>query len=178
MYQELDVISLVFEKLTRQHHDCFYICQELFPANHTNVSTPWLFYKCYELLPANHTDVSKQYLFLQMTEVPSCRLHALSLIWTKNFSFWHHVFYVVSYLFVCCHKSDPLKQDFHMTTIPVNTTKWTYSPKTCDTRVQQIGNNGLDQSTSTSITLRSVYWPIWHHHPLYHNHKISHPENP
>ena len=57
------------------------------------------FYKCHELSPANHTDVSKQRLFLQMTEVPSCKLDALSLIWKKNFSFWHHIFHVQFLLF-------------------------------------------------------------------------------
>jgi hypothetical protein len=84
----------------------------------------------------------------------------------------------VSILLVCWHKSDASKQDFHMTTIPVNTTKQTYSPKTCDTTIQQMGNNGLDQSTGTSTILTPLYRPVWHHHPLYHNHKISHPENP
>jgi hypothetical protein len=38
-YQESDAIFLVFEKLMSQHHDCFYKCQELFPAKHTSMST-------------------------------------------------------------------------------------------------------------------------------------------
>ena len=188
-----------------------YKCQELFPANHTIVSTPgwfftnvknsflWItqmcqhdcFYMSRTLSCKSNNSVNMTTVFANVTNcflqiIQICQNNACSYKWHKvlpanymiKFDMDRELQLLTSY-FLCsvsnplgCQNSDPLKQDFRMTTIPVNTTR------TCDTTVQWIGNNGLDQCTSTFTTLTPMYGPMWHHHPLYYNHKISHPENP
>ena len=121
-----------------QHHDRFYICQELFPANHTNVKTPRPFLHTSRTLSCkSHKCVNTTTVF---THIKNYFLQIIKMcqkmpVLTNDRSFFPQITCIkfdmdkelqlltsyfscsVSYLLVCCHKSDPLKQDFCMTTI-------------------------------------------------------------
>jgi len=111
------------------HHDCFCICQELFPANHTNVNTRTVFaYVKNSFLQI--TQMSTPGLFLQMSRTISCKsyrcvkttsvltndrssflqIRCIKFDMEKEFQLLTSYFSrSVSTLLVCCHKSNPLK---------------------------------------------------------------------
>jgi len=118
------------------HHDCFCVCQELFPANHTNVSTPGLFLQMSQTISCKSYRCVKTMSVLTNDRSSFLQIRCIKFDMEKEFQLLTYFSRSVSTLLVCCHKSNPLKQDFCTTTIPVNTTKQTYSPKTYDNTVQ------------------------------------------
>jgi hypothetical protein len=108
-----------------------------FPANHMNVSTIGLF------LQMSRNISCKSYRCVKTTSVLTndrssfLQIRCIKFDMEKEFQFLtSHFACSISTLLVNCHRSNRLKQDFCTSTIPVNTTKQTYSPKTCDNTVQ------------------------------------------